>query len=71
MFLKRCDLFVWELYTIFDEIVKTTYIRSRPVYRLKIIARTRSISDGFLAFICILIIILLVLSGLLITGFFF
>ena len=62
--------FVWELYTIFNEIVKATHIRSRPVYRLKIIARTRFISDGFLAFIYILIIMLLVLLGFLIIDFF-
>ena len=34
--------FVWELYTIFNKIVKATYIRSRAAYRLKIIARARS-----------------------------
>jgi hypothetical protein len=35
--------FVWELYIIFNEIVKATYIRSRAAYRLKMIARARSI----------------------------
>ena len=34
--------FVWELYTIFNKIVKAIHIKSRAAYRLKIIARARS-----------------------------
>ena len=37
--------FVWELYIIFDEIVKATHARSRAAYRLKIIARTSYITN--------------------------
>jgi len=43
---------------IFNRVNKATYIRSRAVYRVKIIARARSISNRFLAFIYILITIL-------------
>jgi len=52
---KSCVLskFVWELYIIFNEIVKATHVRSGAVYRLKIIVRTSSITDEFLGLIYI------------------
>ena len=49
---------VWELYIIFNEIVKATHVRSRAAYRLKIITGARSINDQFLALIRMLIVIL-------------
>ena len=37
------------IYTIFNKINKATHVRSRAVYRLKLITRARSINDRFLA----------------------
>jgi hypothetical protein len=50
--------YVEGIYIIFNKVNKATYIRSRAVYRLKIIARARSINNRFLALIYILIITL-------------
>ena len=47
-----------ELYIIFNEIVKAIHVRSRAVYRLKIITRARSINDQFLALIRMLVVML-------------
>ena len=56
--LSASSKFVWELYITFNEIVKATYIRSRAAYRLKIIARARSINDRFLALVRMLVTML-------------
>jgi len=39
------------IYVIFNEIIKATYIRSRAIYKLKIIARARSIKNKLLGLI--------------------
>src|SRR5258708_34706497 len=49
--LSDATYFVYRAVTFFNEIIKATRVRSRPVYRLKIIARARSINDGFLALV--------------------
>ena len=41
--------------TIFNGIAKATHVRSRAVYRLKIIARARSINHEFLGFVYALV----------------
>jgi hypothetical protein len=46
--LNASSKFVWELYTIFNGITKATHLRSIVLYRLKMIARVRSINDGSL-----------------------
>ena len=69
--MPRCLNLYRELYTIFNEIVKATYVGSRAAYRLKIIVRTRSINDQFLALIRILFATLYVMLQSLITNFFF
>jgi hypothetical protein len=43
--------FIYRAVTFFNEIVKATYIRSKAIYRLKIIARTSSIIDYLLGLI--------------------
>ena len=49
--LSDATCFVCRAVTFFNKIVKAIYIRSRAVYRLKIIARTSSIIDQLLGLI--------------------
>jgi hypothetical protein len=66
--------FVWELYTIFNKIVKAIHIRSRAAYRLKIIARARSTDNKPLGLIhthCNVIAKSVSLTSLTIGGVFF
>src|SRR6266436_8417612 len=46
--LSDATYFIYRVVTFFNEIVKAIYIRSRAIYRLKIIARTSSIIDRLL-----------------------
>jgi hypothetical protein len=43
--LSDATCFIYRAVTFFNEIVKATYLRSRPIYRLKIIVRARSITN--------------------------
>jgi hypothetical protein len=54
--------------TFFNKIVKATHVRSRAAYRLKIIARARSISDRFLALISMLVMTLCDVIRMLVTN---
>ncbi|OCK95748.1 uncharacterized protein K441DRAFT_73431 [Cenococcum geophilum 1.58] len=56
--LSDATYFVCRAVTFFNRIIKATHVRSRAVYRLKIIARARSINDGFLALVRMLPLIL-------------
>ena len=59
-----------ELYTIFNKVIKATHVRSKTIYRFKIIARARSINNKILGFIYTPIIVLWLFPGFLITDFF-
>jgi len=59
------------LYTIFNKNFKTTHIRSKATYRLKIIARTCFIINKLLGFIYIFIVISITKVGVLNNGKFF
>src|ERR1700722_14167861 len=49
--LSDATCFICRAVTFFNEIIKTIHVRSRAVYRLKIIARTSSIIDRLLGLI--------------------
>jgi len=53
--LSDTTYFVYRAVTFFNKIIKATYVRSKAAYRLKIIARARSINNRFLALIYILV----------------